>query len=74
MRALVPEGMTMAQMALRWIQMHPAVTCSIPGGKRASQVADNVAAADLPALSDSTLQALAEVYARFAKPLVHQRW
>jgi aryl-alcohol dehydrogenase-like predicted oxidoreductase len=54
--------------------MHPAVTCSIPGGKRAAQVADNVAAADLPALSDSTMQALAAVYARFAKPLVHQRW
>ena len=74
MRPLVPEGMTMAQMALRWIQMHPAVTCSIPGGKRATQVADNVAAADLPALSDSTMQALAAVYERFAKPLVHQRW
>ncbi|OYT90480.1 MAG: aldo/keto reductase [Burkholderiales bacterium PBB3] len=74
MRALVPEGQSMAQMALRWIQMHPAVTCAIPGGKRAAQVAANVAAADLPALPDATLQALADIYARFAKPLVHQRW
>jgi aryl-alcohol dehydrogenase-like predicted oxidoreductase len=71
---LVPEGQSMAQMALRWIQMHPAVTCSIPGGKRASQVADNVAAADLPALPDSTMAALDGIYTRFAKPLVHQRW
>lgn len=74
MRALVPEGQSMAQMALRWIQMNPAVTCSIPGGRRAAQVADNVAAADLPALSAHTMQALSEVYARFAKALVHQRW
>lgn len=74
MRALVPEGQSMAQMALRWIQMNPAVTCSIPGGRRAAQVADNVAAADLPALSAHTMQALAEVYARFAKSQVHQRW
>jgi aryl-alcohol dehydrogenase-like predicted oxidoreductase len=74
MRPLVPQGQTMAQMALRWIQMNPAVTCSIPGGKRADQVADNVAAADLPLLSDGQLQALADIYARFAKPLVHQRW
>lgn len=74
MRALVPEGQSMAQMALRWIQMNPAVTCSIPGGRRAAQVADNVAAADLPALSAHTMQALAEVYARFSKALVHQRW
>ncbi|MDP3654866.1 MAG: aldo/keto reductase [Rhodoferax sp.] len=74
MRALVPEGQSMAQMALRWIQMHPAVTCTIPGGKNPTQVVDNVAAADLPALDANTMQALAAVYERFAKPLVHQRW
>lgn len=74
MRNLVPEGQSMAQMALRWIQMNPAVTCSIPGGKRADQVSDNVAAADLPPLSDVVMQALADIYAKYAKPLVHQRW
>jgi aryl-alcohol dehydrogenase-like predicted oxidoreductase len=74
MRPLVPAGQSMAQMALRWIQMNPAVTCTIPGGKNPAQVSDNVAAADLPALSDATMQALAGVYERFAKPLVHQRW
>ena len=74
MRPLVPAGQSMAQMALRWIQMHPAVTCTIPGGKTPTQVADNVAAADLPPLSDATMQALAGVYERYAKPLVHQRW
>ncbi|HEY8904545.1 MAG TPA: aldo/keto reductase, partial [Rhodoferax sp.] len=65
---------SMAQMALRWIQMNPAVTCSIPGGKRADQVANNVAAADLPPLSDATMRALADIYTRYAKPRVHQRW
>ncbi len=74
MRALVPEGQSMAQMALRWILMHPAVTCTIPGGRRADQVGDNVAAADLPPLPEATLQVLADIYARFAKPRVHQRW
>jgi aryl-alcohol dehydrogenase-like predicted oxidoreductase len=74
MRPLVPQGQSMAQMALRWIQMNPAVTCSIPGGKRAAQVADNVAAADLSPLTDAAMQALADIYVRFAKPQVHQRW
>jgi hypothetical protein len=37
-------------------------------------VTDNVAAADLPPLPEDTMQALADIYARFAKPLVHQRW
>lgn len=74
LRALVPPGFTMAQMALAWIQMHPAVTCSIPGGKRAAQVSENLAAADLPPLSETTMNAVADVYRRYAKPLVHGRW
>ena len=74
LRPLVPAGMDMAQFALRWITMHPAVTCAIPGGKRAAQVADNVAAADLPALSDAQMQAVQTIYEQHAKPWVHQGW
>jgi aryl-alcohol dehydrogenase-like predicted oxidoreductase len=74
LRALVPAGATMAQWALRWILMHDAVTCAIPGAKRPEQVDDNVAAADLPALSDATMSKVREVYARRIRALVHQRW
>ncbi len=73
-RALLPEGMTMAQFALRWILMHDAVTCAIPGGKRPSQVEDNVAAAELPALSDETMQRIHDLYTAKIRPLVHQYW
>src|SRR6185369_5002280 len=52
LRALVPEGMTMAQFALRWILMFDAVTCAIPGAKRPAQVEDNARAADYPLLTD----------------------
>ena len=41
LRQLVPDGMTMAQFALRWTLMFPAVTCAIPGAKNREQVADN---------------------------------
>ncbi len=74
LRPIIPEGMSMAQFALRWITMHPAVTCAIPGGKRAAQVADNVSAADLPALTDAQMAAVQTVYAQHAKPWVHQCW
>jgi aryl-alcohol dehydrogenase-like predicted oxidoreductase len=74
LRPLIPAGMTMAQFALRWITMHPAVTCAIPGGKRASQVTDNVSAADLPALTDAQMAAVQTVYEQYAKPYVHQSW
>ncbi len=74
LRAVVPAGMGMAQFALRWITMHPAVTCAIPGGKRATQVLDNVSAADLPALTDVQMAAVQTVYEQYAKPWVHQGW
>ena len=74
LRPLVPSGMSMAQWALRWVTMHPAVTCAIPGGKRAAQVEDNMRAADLPALSDAQMQAVQTVYEQCAKPWVHHGW
>jgi aryl-alcohol dehydrogenase-like predicted oxidoreductase len=48
LRQLVPAGQTMAQMALRWILMFPAVTCAIPGAKRPQQAEENILAANLP--------------------------
>lgn len=74
LRPLVPEGMTMPQMALRWILMSPAVTCAIPGAKRPSQVEENIAAADLPALSAETLTQVRALYDRLVRPQVHHYW
>ena len=54
----------MATFALRWILMHDAVTCVIPGAKRPDQVDDNCAAGDLPALSDETMAARARALRR----------
>ena len=74
LRALVPAGMTMAQFALRWILMFDAVTCAIPGAKRPAQTEDNVRAAELPPLSDKTMQAVREIYEQRIRPLVHHYW
>jgi aryl-alcohol dehydrogenase-like predicted oxidoreductase len=74
LRQLVPEGMTMAQFALRWILMFDAVSCAIPGGKRPSQVEDNVGAADFPPLSAETMHAVREIYEARIRPLVHHYW
>jgi len=74
LKALVPKKATLAQMALRWILEFPAVTCSIPGAKRPAQVAENLAASDLPPLSKATMKKIQAVYAGQIKPLVHQYW
>ena len=74
LKELVPEGNTLAQFALRWILMHPAVSCAIPGGKNPSQVEDNVAAAEMPPLSDDVMQRVREIYDRRVREEVHHQW
>jgi aryl-alcohol dehydrogenase-like predicted oxidoreductase len=74
LRPLVPPGQTMAQLALRWILMFPAVTCAIPGAKRPAQVEENVKAADLPPLPDEIMKAIREVYDREIRRHVHFCW
>jgi len=74
LKELVPDGATLAQFALRWILMHPAVSCAIPGGKNPSQVEDNVAAADLPSLSEETMRRAKEIYDAAIRPEVHHLW
>ena len=74
LRALIPAGMTMTQMALRWILMSPAVTCAIPGAKRPAQVEENVQAADQPPLSDEAMGQIRSIYERLVRPQVHHYW
>jgi aryl-alcohol dehydrogenase-like predicted oxidoreductase len=74
LKKLVPAGTSLAQFALRWILEFPAVTCAIPGGKCPAQVTDNIAASDLPPLSQASLQRIGRLYDGQIKPLVHHYW
>jgi aryl-alcohol dehydrogenase-like predicted oxidoreductase len=74
LRQYLPPGLTMAQMALRWILMFPAVTCAIPGAKRPEQVDENASAADLPPLSAEAMSAVEGIYDREIRPRVHHYW
>ena len=74
LRPLVPEGASLAQLALRWILMDEAVSVVIPGARNPRQALDNLAAAELPALPESTMAEVARIYAEDIRPHVHQRW
>lgn len=74
LRPLTPTGMTMTQMALRWILMFPAVTCAIPGAKRPEQVEENAQAADSPSLPEAVMTAIDTIYNQQIRPLVHHYW
>ncbi len=74
LRDLVPEGATLAQLALRWILMFDGISCTIPGARNPEQAKSNAAAADLPPLSDETMARVSKLYDTRIRPLVHQRW
>lgn len=73
-RALVPEGATMAAMALRWILMADAVSVVIPGAKTPEQAAQNAAADALGPLAADVMAAVREIYEDRIAPHVHHRW
>jgi aryl-alcohol dehydrogenase-like predicted oxidoreductase len=74
LRPLVPEGASLAQLALRWILMFEGVTAAIPGARSPEQAVANASAADLPPLPDEVMARIRELYEERVKPLVHQRW
>ena len=74
LRALVPQGASMAQFALRWILMEDAATVVIPGARSPAQSTANAGADALAPLPAATMAVCREVYARLIAPHVHQRW
>ena len=74
LKPLVPEGATLAQLALRWILGFDAVSTVIPGAKSPEQARANAAAAALPPLDDETLLKIGAVYRERIAPGVHHRW
>lgn len=73
-REVVPEGMTMARFALRWILDQPGVSTVIPGARNAEQARGNAAAAALEPLPQDVHTAVREIYDELIRPQVHNRW
>lgn len=58
----VPKGMSMAQMAMRWILDYPEVSTVITGASRPEQARENAAVSDLEPLSPELHQKLSRFY------------
>ncbi len=67
-------GAPTAAFALRWVIDQPGVTTVIPGARNVEQVRGNVAAADLPPLTDGQLADLERIYDERIRVHVHDRW
>ncbi len=64
LRPLVPAGLTLAEMALRWCLDFDAVGVVIPGAKRPEQARANARASGLPRLAPALHAQLAAFYQR----------
>ena len=58
LRPLLPEGMSMAEMALRFILSNPTVTSVIPGMRKEKHVRENAAVSDDKPLSSDLITKL----------------
>jgi aryl-alcohol dehydrogenase-like predicted oxidoreductase len=63
-----------AAFALRWVIDQPGVTTVIPGARTVAQVLGNVAAADLPPVTDAQSADLERLYDESIRAHVHDRW
>jgi aryl-alcohol dehydrogenase-like predicted oxidoreductase len=72
--ALAPEGMTPAQLALRWIIDQPGVTAVIPGARSVDQARANASAGQLHPLNDALQSQIGRLYDDRIRAQVHDRW
>ena len=68
--AHLPEGWTLADLALRWILDHPAVSSVIAGVTKPAQLMQNIRASDLPPLGADLHRALKDFYLTDVRPHV----
>lgn len=54
--------------------MHPEVSVVIPGASKASQVLENVRAAELPPLTEAQMNAVTDIYNHYLRDLIHPQW
>ncbi|PCR91645.1 aldo/keto reductase [Natrinema ejinorense] len=70
----VPETLSLAELTLRWILDHDAVSTVIPGTTSPDHVRGNAAASELPPLSNQVHGAVRDVYEEYVFEHVHHRW
>ena len=73
LKQLVPINFTLADLALKWILMHPEVSVVIPGAKNKLQVENNVKASDLNEIGQ-VMSKIKLIYDEMIKEDIHHRW
>jgi len=73
LKKLFPNA-SLPLLALRWILHFEEISCVIPGASNVKQLEDNVNVVDYATLNHSQIADIEEIYNKYIKPDVHQRW
>lgn len=71
LKKIKPEGMTLAQFALKWILMNDGISCVIPGGKTPEQIRQNAETCNVKEISPNVMKTVTEIYDQYIKEQVH---
>ena len=63
-----------ATAALAWLAQLPGVSTVIPGARNVAQAEGNAAAGSLPVLAPELLAGVTELYDRYFREAIHDRW
>ena len=74
LKKIFPENENIAEIALKWILSHEAVSTIIPGASSADQVLSNLKALNGYKLQPAEIEAINSVYKNKIKKLVHHFW
>ena len=64
----------LVKVAIKWILMFDAVSTVIPGASKASYVYENVKAAEINPLTDEEINQVKNIYDKYIKSSIHNRW
>ena len=73
LRKILPKGMTLSQLALKWILMHDDISVVIPGAVNAQQVIENAGGSEAKDIRD-LIPEIKSIYDRLIRSEVHDKW
>ena len=73
LKNILPAGITLSQLSLKWILMHDAVSVVIPGAKNKDHVDLNTSSSELKEVS-SLMNEINSIYTNYFFNDVHHRW
>jgi len=73
LKKIVPPGMSIVQLSIKWILMHRDITVVIPGAVNHSQVLENISASHADDISH-LMADISDIYEKFIREEVHDKW